>query len=60
MSKLTNYIKDTKSEMKHVSWPTKKQTTNFTAIVIGISVFMAALLGVFDLAYQYVLRLLLS
>lgn len=60
MSKLTNYIKDTKSEMKHVSWPTKKQTTNFTAIVIGISAFMAALLGVFDLAYQYILRLLLS
>ncbi|MFA5736619.1 MAG: preprotein translocase subunit SecE [Candidatus Paceibacterota bacterium] len=60
MSQLTNYIKDTKSEMKHVSWPTKKQTINFTTIVIGISIFMAVLLGVFDLIYQYILRFLLS
>jgi preprotein translocase subunit SecE len=60
MSKLTNYIKDTKSEMRHVSWPTKKQTINFTAIVIGVAVFTSALLGVFDLIYQYILRFLLS
>jgi preprotein translocase SecE subunit len=34
--------------MKHVSWPTRRQTTAFTAIVIAISVFVAVLLGFFD------------
>lgn len=60
MSKLTDYIKDTKSEMKHVSWPTKNQTVNFTTVVIGISIFVAILLGVFDYLYQLALQYLLS
>lgn len=46
--KIVEYIKETKSEMKHVSWPTRRQAMAFTAIVIAISVFVAVLLGVFD------------
>ncbi|MFA6272967.1 MAG: preprotein translocase subunit SecE [Candidatus Paceibacterota bacterium] len=46
--KIVEYIKETRSEMKHVSWPTRRQTTAFTAIVIAISVFVAVLLGFFD------------
>jgi len=60
MSKLTDYIRDTKSEMKHVSWPTKNQTINFTVVVIGVSVLVAVLLGIFDYLYQTILSLLLS
>jgi len=50
--KLLNYFKDTKSEMRHVSWPTKDQTIGFTLIVLGVSIFTALLLGLFDLAFQ--------
>jgi len=46
--KIVEYIKETKSEMKHVSWPTRRQAMAFTAIVIAISVFVAILLGLFD------------
>jgi len=38
---LISYIKETKGELKHVSWPTRAQTINYTVIVIGISLIIA-------------------
>ncbi|RJQ32427.1 preprotein translocase subunit SecE [Candidatus Parcubacteria bacterium] len=55
MSKLTNYIKETKVELKSVNWPTKKQALNYTLLVIGASVAVAAFLGVFDMLFAYLL-----
>ena len=43
-----DYIKDTKGEMKHVSWPTRKQTATYTALVVLVSIFAAFYLGIFD------------
>lgn len=51
MARLTQYIKDTRSEMKHVSWPTTQQTTAFTILVIAISLVTAAYLGVLDTVF---------
>lgn len=48
MSRLSNYITETMEEIKHVSWPTKRQTTVFTIVVILISIGVAAYLGFFD------------
>jgi len=48
MSKLINYLKDSVAEMKKVAWPTKKQTTSYTLIVIGMSIGTALLLGILD------------
>lgn len=56
MSKLSNYIAETKEEMKHVSWPTRKQTIMFTLLVILISVGVAAYLGVFDFLFTWGLK----
>lgn len=42
------YIKDTQSELKHVSWPTRAQSFGFTALVIVISLVVAAYLGALD------------
>lgn len=46
--KLVEYLKETRSEMKHVSWPTRRQAIAFTMIVIAISIFVAVFLGLFD------------
>lgn len=54
---LSNYIKDTKAEMRHVNWPTREQTINFTILVIAISLFVAAFLGFFDFIFVYLLKL---
>lgn len=56
MSRLSNYISDTKAEMKHVSWPTRKQTLMFTLLVIFISIVVAAYLGFFDYVFSVILR----
>lgn len=52
MSRLTNYIKDTRAEMKHVSWPTQKQAIIFTVLVIGVSIAVAILLGIADFVFS--------
>ena len=56
MSKLSNYISETKEEMKHVSWPTRKQTFMFTMLVIFISLAVAAYLGLFDYLFSIGLK----
>lgn len=45
---LFNYIREAKGEVKHVTWPTKKQTSAYTILVIIISVAIALYLGLFD------------
>lgn len=52
MNKLTNYLRESVSEMKKVSWPTKKQTTTYTLIVIGMSLGTAIFLGVLDYVFN--------
>jgi len=52
---LIQYLKDTKAELKHVSWPSRKQTLIYTSLVIAISVFVAVYLGVFDFVFSSLL-----
>jgi len=42
--------------MKHVAWPTQRQTYVFTALVIAISLFTAAYLGLFDFVFTRTLE----
>ena len=41
MEKIINYFKSAYAEAKKVSWPTKKQTFNYSVLVIGLSVGFA-------------------
>ncbi len=54
---ITNYIKETKTEMSHVNWPTKQQTIRFTLLVILTSVAVAAILGLSDFIFKTLLTL---
>ncbi|MFA5791695.1 MAG: preprotein translocase subunit SecE [Candidatus Paceibacterota bacterium] len=56
MSKITEYFKETKTELKHVIWPSKKQTTYFTLIVIILSVVISYYLGIFDFIFSQILQ----
>jgi preprotein translocase subunit SecE len=46
--KITDYVKETRAEMKHVSWPTRTQAFFYTGIVIIISIVSGVFLGLFD------------
>ena len=45
---LVTYLKDTRGELKHVSWPTRRQAVVFTIVVVLISLFVSFFLGFFD------------
>lgn len=53
---ITQYIKDTQSELKHVSWPTRSQAIGFTAIVILVSLLVAAYLGALDELFTHLVQ----
>ncbi len=55
MSKLTEYLRETKGELKHVSWPSKNQAILFTIVVITFSIIVAAFLGAFDYLFTIIL-----
>jgi len=57
MGKITQYLKDSKVELKKVVWPSKKETRNHTLMVIGISLAVAAFLGIVDYGLNLLLQL---
>lgn len=48
INRVTTYIKESIVELKKVTWPTKKETTNYTLLVIGISLGIAFFVGIVD------------
>lgn len=57
---LISYLKGTAAETKHISWPTTKQAVVYTLLIIIISVFVAAYLGVFDKLFTSVINFLVN
>ena len=51
MQKLVEYLKATRVELRHVSWPTQKQAAIYTALIIAVSVCVALYIGVFDFLF---------
>ena len=56
MKPLVEYIKAVRAELTHVSWPSRNQAIGYTALVIGISVAVALILGGFDFVFTYLLE----
>ncbi len=48
MQRLFTYLSDTRGELKHVSWPTQRQTIVYTILVIAVSILTALYLGALD------------
>lgn len=51
MSNLSNYLRDTLAELKQVAWPSQKQASLYTILVLVISVFVSFFLGAFDFLF---------
>ncbi len=52
MNKLSAYVKSSYEEMKKVTWPSKKETTNYTILVIVFSLAVALFLGLLDYLFN--------
>lgn len=60
MSRFLDYLKDTQAEVKHVSWPTRRQAFIFTALVIILSAVVAVILGFADFLFTKALDWFIS
>jgi preprotein translocase subunit SecE len=59
MSKITDYLKETRAELKHVSWPSRRQASVFTVVVIAVSILTAAYLGAFDYIFSHLIKVVI-
>jgi len=50
------FIQESRQELKRVNWPTRSETAHFTVFVIGLSLAVALVLGIFDYAFLQVLQ----
>ncbi|OGF58270.1 preprotein translocase subunit SecE [Candidatus Giovannonibacteria bacterium RIFCSPLOWO2_01_FULL_43_160] len=55
-TKLANYFKETRLEMRKVNWPTRAETLRYTVTVILVSLGVAAVLGFFDFIFTSILQ----
>ena len=54
------FLREVKTEMKKVSWPTRKDTINSTSVVLITVLLVAIFLGLIDLGLSKIIGLLLT
>jgi preprotein translocase subunit SecE len=47
-NRFVRYFKQTRADLRKVTWPTRREAVRLTLIVLGVTVAMAAFLGVID------------
>jgi preprotein translocase SecE subunit len=52
MNNFINYLKDTVTELGHVSWPTQRQALVYTVLVVALSIAVALYVGLFDFLFS--------
>ena len=57
---LFSYLRESKEELEKVAWPTQKQTTRYSIVVIVISLVIAVYFGIIDYLLNPGLEALLS
>ena len=53
---MLQYFKDVRAEMRHVSWPTKRQAVVYTVVVIAVSLVTAVYLGLWDYVFTSIVK----
>jgi len=54
------FVRDVRSELRKVAWPTGRETVNLTVVVIALSVAMGLFLGGADFLFQELFRKLIE
>ena len=57
---VSRYLRETRGEIKKVTWPTREESWRLTAIVIGVSIAFALFLWVFDTVFSNSLQFVIS
>ena len=57
---IQRYFTETIAELRKVSWPTRKEATNLTIVVLVVTLSMSALLGFLDFIFSRFFALLFA
>jgi preprotein translocase subunit SecE len=57
-ARLKKYFKDTKAELKKVTWPTKEQLKQNTMVIVAFIIMIGIFLFAFDLLFSWASSLL--
>ena len=57
---ITNYFRDVRSEMRHVTWPSRRMTIVYTLVVVLVSLFTAVYLGLLDYAFSAIIKIIIK
>ncbi|WMJ76636.1 MULTISPECIES: preprotein translocase subunit SecE [unclassified Sedimentibacter] len=57
-ARVSNYFKGVKAELKKVNWPTKKELTNYTVVVLATTFTMTLVIWGLDLIFQNLVALI--
>ncbi|MEK7623306.1 MAG: preprotein translocase subunit SecE [Patescibacteria group bacterium] len=60
MVNIQTYLVESIAEIKKVIWPTRKQTINYTLLVVGLSIGVAIFFGVLDYIFSLGLEQLIK
>ena len=56
--KIVKAFKDMWTELKRVTWPTKRKLMIYSAVVLVFMLFMAVVIGLFDLGSSALIKLI--
>lgn len=56
---VTRFLRETRSELRKVAWPSRQEAANLTLIVIAVTLTMAASLGFIDYMFSKLFGLLI-
>lgn len=56
LNKIRKFFDESRTELRHVNWPTRQEATRLTAVVIGLSIGLSVFLGFFDYIFSYILK----
>jgi len=57
---VVRYLKETRAELRKVTWPTREETKNLTTIIVLVTLGMAIFLGLLDYVFQVVVAGIIS
>lgn len=57
-SRAKNYFKGVKAELKKVNWPTKKELTNYTIVVLATVFVMTVVIWGLDIIFENLVGLI--
>jgi preprotein translocase subunit SecE len=54
------YLRETRAELRKVTWPTREEAINLTYIVLGVTLAFALFLGLLDWLFTQIFQFVLS